>query len=196
MEYTPAPYTPDSIPFLDHLKINCLAARQRSQSIWKTETVFMAMKIHEHSLDQERGRSADLRQAAAELGHLRKGYRRNRHRKKVKRWTGYMADGQRAWYGRKVTQPNGRIVSIYGIVRGWAGITWDDPAGREGLGMALLRVEQLTAYKLPAAVSLGSAKAGVTERPSVAKAKAARLNGGKPPRPGKRRGRPRKIQAI
>jgi hypothetical protein len=148
----------------------------------------------DEAVGRDEPRSSDgLSLAAAELGRLRKGYRRNRHRKKLKTWTGYLADGQRAWRGLRVILPNGRIALIYGVVRGWVGVTWDDPAAREGLGMARLRVEEVTPYKLPAAVALGRGKRGKKERPSIAKRLAAQANGCMPTRSGKKRGRPRKL---
>ena len=49
--------------------------------------------------------------------------------------------------------------------------------------------------KNPAAVLLGRLKKGIKERPSTAKTAAARRNGCRPPRPGRKRGRPTKAAA-
>jgi hypothetical protein len=136
----------------------------------------------------ERSRAAELKQAASELGRL------PRLRRRV--WTGFLENGQRAWRGRKVIMPDGRVAAIYCIVRGKAGLIWNDPARVEGLGMKLLPVTELKLFKSPAAVILGGAKRGVREARSDAKVLAARANGCKPPRPGKRRGRPRKVAAT
>lgn len=138
----------------------------------------------------QNGRSGatELKRAAAELGRL------PRLGRKV--WTGFLEDGQRAWRGRKVIMPDGRVAAIYCVVRGNAGLVWDDPTRVEGLGMKLLPVHKLKVFKSPAAVLLGKAKRGVREAHSEAKVLAARSNGCKPPRPGKRRGRPRKLPAT
>jgi hypothetical protein len=140
-----------------------------------------------YRLMNEAAESSALSQAAAELGRL------PRLGRKV--WTGFLA-GQRAWRGRKVILPDGRVAAIYCIIRGKAGLVWDDPTRVEGLGMKLITVEELKLFKSPAAVIMGRAKRGVREAHSEAKVLAARSNGCKPPRPGKQRGRPRKHPAI
>lgn len=58
------------------------------------------------------------------------------------------------------------------------------------------RERDVQLYKLPSAVVLGALKAGCVERPSERKGAACRANGAMPCRPGRRRGRPRKLESI
>jgi hypothetical protein len=106
---------------------------------------------------------------------------------------GYLADGSRAWFGRKVILPDGTLAKIGAVWRGQAGVMWDDPFSIQGTRMGRFRVEQLKPYRVPAAVAMGRRKAGVIERVSPKKAAANRINGRRPVRAGHRpRGRPPK----
>jgi hypothetical protein len=141
----------------------------------------------------ELNKARESSRAGAALGRMRQGYRRNRGRSKPKRWTGFLANNIRAWFGRKVLLPNGTVGIVCGIVRGNAAIRWDDPFALDGVRFGLFRVCELRLFRYPAAVQLGALKKGKTERSSHRKTIAARLNGLRPPRPGSRqRGRPRK----
>lgn len=133
----------------------------------------------------------ELSRAAAVLGGMRAGYRRNRGRSKPRRWTGFLADGTRAWFGRRVLLPDGTVGFICAIIRGQVVARWDDPHCIEGARLGLFKAADLRPYRLPAAVALGKSKRGVKERPSERKALTARINGMMPCRPGRRRGRPR-----
>lgn len=139
------------------------------------------------ALDQKR----DLSVAASVLGGLRAGYQRNRGRRKPRRWTGYLADGSRAWFGQRVLLPNGTVGFICAVLRDQAVVRWDDPHSLRGTRFGRFNVVDVERYRLPAAVLLGRSKAGTKERPSERKAEAARINGRMPPGPGKSRGRPR-----
>jgi hypothetical protein len=143
------------------------------------------LELHDFRHEQE------LSRAAAVLGGMRAGYRRNRGRSKPRRWTGFLAEGCRAWYGRRVLLPDGTVGSICAIIRGQAVARWDDPHCIEGARLGLFEAADLRPYRLPAAVALGKSKRGVKERPSKRKAQSARINGRMPTRPGRRRGRPR-----
>jgi hypothetical protein len=133
----------------------------------------------------------ELSRAASVLGRLRMGYTRNRGRSKPRRWTGFLANGCRAWFGRRVLLPNGTVGSIFAIIRGQAAVRWDDPHSLEGVRLGLFKAADLRPFRLPAAVALGRSKKGKKERPSERKAQAARINGRMPTREGRRRGRPR-----
>ena len=132
-----------------------------------------------------------LSEAGSALAALRSGYRANRQRRKIRKWTGYLGHRERAWRGRKVILPDGRVAEIYAAIRGLVGLA---PQQRTKFRAAdlLVRADQVHVWKHPAAVLLGRAKAGIVERKSVRKARAARLNASLPPRPGSQpRGRPR-----
>lgn len=144
-----------------------------------------ARELHELRHAQE------LSRAASVLGRLRMGYTRNRGRAKPRRWTGFLDDGCRAWFGRRVLLPDGTVGSICAVIRGQAVARWDDPHCIEGARLRLFKAADLRPYRLPAAVVLGKSKKGVKETPSERKAQAARINGRMPTRPGRRRGRPR-----
>jgi hypothetical protein len=137
------------------------------------------------------GAEGALSAAGSVLATLRRGYRKNRQRRKIKKLTGYLGHGQRAWRGRRVILPDGRQAEIYAAVRGLVGLV-PDPTVEFRASRLLFKANQLRLWKHPGAVLLGQAKAGVTEKKSLRKAYAARLNGSRPPRPGSRpRGRPR-----
>ena len=122
--------------------------------------------------------------------------RRWRERPTPKRdriWTGRF-NGRRAYRGQPVILADGSIAYIFGIQRGLAVVWRQAPFVVGEREQFVLRVEQITSYKLPSAVALGRCKAGCVERPSERKRIACRANGSKPVRPGHRpRGRPRKV---
>ena len=137
--------------------------------------------------NQERALSG----AASALARLRRGYRKNRHHRKIKKLSGFLGHRERAWRGRKVVLADGRVAEVYGAVRGWVALVPRLDTLRHPSEL-IVRADELRLWKNPAAVLLGRAKAGVRERKSLRKTDAARLNGSRPPRPGSRpRGRPR-----
>jgi len=118
-----------------------------------------------------------------------------RPRRVKRKWSGFV-QGKRVWRNREIELSDGRRAYIYGVVRGrvgWSlhpiGIPKDDDT-LENWGLAHESAVRLV--RNPHAQLLGRRKAGIRERPSAAKAAAARVNGQMPPRPGSRpRGRPR-----
>ena len=117
--------------------------------------------------------------------------------------TGYV-DGVRSWSGQTVVFSDGTTGSLIRANRGRLLIDWHRPDGfiddwseraqYELLRHFAAREGDVKRTKNPQAQLLGRLKAGVRERPSAAKANAARQNGGRPVKPGNRpRGRPRKI---
>jgi hypothetical protein len=152
--------------------------------------------LYRHALEQLRDTVAKDERASAgfALGRMRVGYRRNRQRRKRRKWTGYLADGSRAWIGRRVILPNETVAEIVAVRRGCAAIRQDNPFSVFGCRFGLFKTADLRTYKCPAAVALGRAKLGVKERPSARKDVTSARNGCQPPRPSSRpRGRPRKI---
>ncbi|HEY0434736.1 MAG TPA: hypothetical protein VGC95_12750, partial [Chitinophagaceae bacterium] len=91
--------------------------------------------------------------------------------------------------------PDGRVAQIKLVQRGWACVYWDDPHSIVLRVYAYYHTSQLRLYKLPPAVLLGSCKRGVKERKSAVKAKTSVINGCKPCKPGRIRGRPRNTVA-
>jgi hypothetical protein len=127
--------------------------------------------------------------AGAELAKLRRDAK-TRHRQRV--YTGVIGN-QRAWRNMKVILPDGSIGTVYFARRGAAVVLWRDELALKPDKVGACKTAELRRYKCPAAVILGACKHGVKERPSAQKAKAARINGCCPPRPGNRpRGRPAK----
>ena len=114
-------------------------------------------------------------------------------RKAKRRWSGY-ANGVRVWHNRKIILPWGEIAYCYGCLRGkliWTSCpTSKDTAITQEMVWDVIDAHRVLMAKDENAVLLGRAKFGVRERKSPAKALAARLNGVKPCRPGRRRGRP------
>lgn len=125
--------------------------------------------------------------AAAALGAMPKRRR--------KRWTGWL-DGTHFWHGRKAVLPGGQVVVVEGVLRGEALVSWDDPLWLEGIRHQVVRIEDLSVYKTPAAIWLGKLKSGCKERKSEVKAAASRRNGCSPCRDGKRRGKPAKSAIL
>jgi hypothetical protein len=136
-------------------------------------------------------RSMLLSRAGAILGRLRLGYRANRARRKPRRWTGWLGR-ERVWFGRLVLLPDGRTVgSICAVIRQNAVVRVDDAQAEDGVRFVLIHASELRLVRLNAAVILGRSKLGCREKPSPVKRAAARLNGSRPARPGRLRGRPR-----
>lgn len=134
---------------------------------------------------------AEISEAARALGKLREF---------KKRWSGYV-NGQRVWRGREIELPDGRRAFVYGALRGT--VAWSlqpvgalyCPDGPHGFGAT--RQELIILVRNAHAQLLGRRKRGVRERPSKAKAAAARINGRMPPRSGSRpRGRPRMVPGL
>lgn len=117
-------------------------------------------------------------------------------RKAKRRWSGY-ANGVRVWHNRKIILPGGEIAYCYGCLRGkliWISCpTSKDTATTQDMVSGVIDAHRVMMAKDENAVRLGRAKLGVRERKSPAKARAARLNGVKPCRPGRRRGRPARM---
>jgi hypothetical protein len=124
---------------------------------------------------------------------------RNQRRK----FTGWL-HGEHCWRGRLLVLPGGEVLPLSWCNRGRALMILSDAEVQISTDheyFTLLcrlapREVDVRIYKHPEAMLLGSRKAGVKERASLAKAAAARRNGCMPPRPGSRpRGRPRKVTA-
>ncbi len=106
-------------------------------------------------------------------------------------WTGVLA-GKRAWRGQAVILPDGSLGYVSRVQRRRAIVWRQAPFVIGEREYFVLRVEQITPYRLPSAVRLGRCKAGHRETPSARKAAACRRNGAMPCHSGKRRGRPRR----
>lgn len=133
-------------------------------------------------------RDADIKFAASQLARLRHEART----RPARTYTGRVFSGRRAWRGMRVLLPNGRVGALYRVLRGVAVVQWRDEFALRHVQHAALGIGELKPFKLAAAMLLGARKRGVKERTSRRKARAARINGAAPPRPGSRaRGRPR-----
>jgi len=129
-------------------------------------------------------------QAARALGSLIKD-RINGRRRNRRKWTG-MIGRRRTWVGQKVEMPNGSVAWVVKIQRGLAVLR---TAELHDDGHALHKyvpTASLKLWKNPDAVLMGRRKEGKIERRSEKKSATARLNGLRPTRLGRRRGRPRK----
>lgn len=114
-----------------------------------------------------------IRQAARELARL--------PRKVKRRWSGYV-NGVRIWHNQRIILPNGELAFAYGAIRGR--VIW---SSRETYSKADLSddkwswgvadASKVKLVKNPHAVALGKRKAGVREKESDAKKRAARANG-------------------
>jgi hypothetical protein len=88
--------------------------------------------------------------------------------------------------------PNGEIAPVYWCSRNRVLL---QPNGRDHASYvmwAARNANEVQLFKNREAEMLGRLKRGIKERPSAAKAAAARMNGVRPCAPGKHRGRPRK----
>ena len=100
-------------------------------------------------------------------------------------------EGDHRWHGKPVILPDGSPGRLMQLHRDKALVCIYDATAIEGFRVQPFHRRELRLGKHPAAVILGSRKAGVRERPSAVKQATARRNGAMPCRPGKRRGRPR-----
>lgn len=113
-------------------------------------------------------------------------------RKRKRPWSGWI-QGKHMRRDDLVIVPGGQVRRIFGAVRG-AVIVWKNPIPETGLPAEIFRAADLSLFKNPSAVLLGSLKRGCKEAPSKKKRRACRINSSKPPKAGSRpRGRPRKI---
>jgi hypothetical protein len=131
--------------------------------------------------------ASQITEAAQELARL--------PRRPKRRWSGWIGS-VRSYRNMPAHLTDGRVVYVYGARRGRVVFT-SQPDGPIGSKQGLLRdwgvlpASQVVLAKNEAAVALGRLKKGVREIKSVDKVSAARRNGAKPCRPGKKRGRPR-----
>ena len=124
-------------------------------------------------------------------------------RNQPREYTGWL-HGQHCWRGRLLILPDNTVVPLFWCNRGrvltnCAGFELPDDSDLARFNFMrrwALHEADVKLYKHPAAVTLGSLKRGVRERPSAAKSNSARANGCQPCRPGKRRGRPRRDAAV
>lgn len=142
------------------------------------------------SLNEEQANR--IRQAARELARLPRGVK--------KRWSGYV-NGVRILRNRRIQLPNGELAFAYGALRGkaiWTSRTTGPNAdlSDDNWAFGVVDADQVRVVKDPNAIILGKMKAGVRERSSETKRCAARVNGRKPCRPGRQRGRPRSLHTL
>ena len=134
-----------------------------------------------------------FREAASRAGRTLAIRRRVVHQgRDLRRWTGVVFNGKRAWVGLPVVLPDGSPAWIKKAQAGWVCVrtTAIDPV--DGPIHDYLKATALRPYRSPEATLLGSLKRGKIEKKSAAKAAASRRNGAMPVRPGRRpRGRPR-----
>ncbi len=129
----------------------------------------------------------EISAAARALGRL------PRHHK---RWTGWL-HGQHCWRERLVVLPGGEVAPLIWCSRGRVLLrNVNDLPVAEWLIWGARRAQEVTLFRHPAAVALGRMKRGVREKKSEAKTRAARANGFKPARNGRRRGRPPRSAAL
>ena len=109
-------------------------------------------------------------------------------RPRKRKWTGEF-NGERVRRRTMFKLPNGEILPAILVLRGKAYLF------REYSERFIERVDcyDLVRVKNPAAQLMGRLKRGKREAPSELKAATARFNGAQPCRPGKHRGRPRKV---
>jgi len=144
---------------------------------------------HDKSRFEAAQRKAEVSLAGSALRHLRMG----QQQRTPKKWTGRIGNGHRGFVGQTVVLPDRTLGRLLAARRGWAAVAWADPFAVRSRRISYTEAASLQPFRHPAAVTLGARKRGVVERTSVKKARAARRNGKRPPRPGSRpRGRPRK----
>ena len=115
---------------------------------------------------------------------------RPRSRRNCRKCAGYLG-GERIRRMSLFRVPTDEILPVCLIHRGWVYVMREPESPR--LFIERFKTSEVQRIKNPAAVLLGRLKAGRKERPSLAKAAAARRNGAQPCRPGSRpRGRPRR----
>jgi hypothetical protein len=154
------------------------------------------MKFMFRSLGPERKpvSNADLlREAASRAGRMLAIQRRIvRKGPDLRRWTGVVFNGRRAWVGQPVVLPDQTVGWIKQAQAGYVCVRTCAFEPEIGAVHDYMEATALKPYRLPEAVLLGSLKRGKRERASAAKAAASRRNGAMPVKPGSRpRGRPR-----
>jgi hypothetical protein len=115
-------------------------------------------------------------------------------------WSGWIGP-TRSYRGLPIKLPNGESVFAFGALRGrvvWSRGRGELTGGVNGAGLdwGAVPAMHVKVIKNPSAQLLGRLKRGKAERPSALKAAAAQANGCMPPRPGRRRGRPRRPAAA
>ncbi len=109
-----------------------------------------------------------------------------------RKWTGVL-HGERLRRRTLVQVPTGDVLAAYVVLRQKVIVIAPEQSGRL---FDQYDASEVRRIMNPAAQLLGRLKGGKKERPSVLKAIAARRNGCMPPRPGRRRGRPRRQAAA
>ncbi|MCL4179711.1 MAG: hypothetical protein KJ072_18430 [Verrucomicrobia bacterium] len=118
-------------------------------------------------------------------------------RRRPKIWSGWIGS-IRAYRRMPIKLRSGELVFAFGVLRGHVAFTREvdghigDP-DEVGKTWDVVQSDEVEVLKNQAGRLLGSLKSGVMEVKSEAKIRAARANGAKPCRPGKRRGRPTRI---
>jgi len=116
-------------------------------------------------------------------------------RGRKKNWTGWI-NGVHAYKDMEIILPNGRRAFVFGVLRGK--VVWTPTRGSlpgefpYAMEWGVIPADQVKVVPNQSASLLGKLKRGVRERPSAAKARAARENGRRPCRAGRKRGRPRR----
>jgi hypothetical protein len=109
-----------------------------------------------------------------------------------RKFTGRIGHGRRGVVGQTVVLADHSLGRLLVARRGWICVAHVDPFSVRRNRISYFPAAEVAPFKDPSAVALGRAKRGIRERPSPQKARAARVNGSAPPRPGSRpRGRPR-----
>lgn len=137
-------------------------------------------------------RQEDLSRAGRSLAKL--------PRKQPRKLTGLL-HGRRCWRGQRILLPGGWQAFLWACKRGkvfWSldpnVILFGVPTAEREWGV--LAESGVTLEMNAAAAILGQGKGGVKEAPSALKASAARANGCRPCRAGRRRGRPRRSPLL
>lgn len=115
-------------------------------------------------------------------------------RRPRRRWSGWLNHRWRGYRDQPVLLPGGEPAYLFGALRGRAVVTLDRGQllgdwPNEPLRWALVPASTIHPLLNPAARLLGGLKRGIREKKSELKITAARFNGNRPCRPGKRRGR-------
>jgi len=158
--------------------------------VQKNQTLKQGLKqLLARPLAEKTESAADPAQIAGAARWLAK--RRNKNQP-PKKWTGWLRR-QHCWRERLVVLPDGEIAPLMWASRGHVLLrNYRDMEFSDYLLWASRREHEVRLYKSPEAVLLGSLKKGVIERFSKRKVEIARVNGCKPCRTGKKRGRPAK----
>jgi hypothetical protein len=159
------------------------------------DTAPLVKQLPEASISDNSPKPPDLesvRGAARSLAQL--------PRKQKCRWTGWI-DGRHCWRNQRIILPGGELVFVYGVSKKtlvWTSCATGPNADLSDDNWAFGAVDagQVRLVKDPNAIILGKLKAGVREKVSEAKRRAARTNGLKACKPGRQRGRPRSLQSL